>query len=72
MARAIGDAKNIDLNSANEQELESVGGLGRERAARIVQRRPLRNWDDVKAIEGFGDKLVEDLRSSGATLGNNR
>lgn len=32
MARAIGRAQNVDLNSASEQDLESVGGLGRERA----------------------------------------
>lgn len=71
MANAIGDAKNVDLNSASEQDLESVGGLGRERAARIVQSRPFKNWDEVKAIEGFSDKLVNDLKSSGATLGKN-
>jgi DNA uptake protein ComE-like DNA-binding protein len=71
MSSAIGNAKNVDLNSASEQDLESVGGLGRERAARIVQSRPFKSWDDVKAIEGFSDKLVQDLKSSVATLGNN-
>jgi DNA uptake protein ComE-like DNA-binding protein len=71
MSSAIGNAKNVDLNSASEQDLETVGGLGRERAARIVQSRPFKSWDDVKAIEGFSDKLVQDLKTSGATLGNN-
>lgn len=72
MSNAIGNAKNVDLNSASEQDLESVGGLGRERAERIVRSRPFQSWDDVKAIEGFSDKLVNDLKSSGATLGNSR
>jgi len=72
MSSAIGDAKRVDLNAASEQDLEKVGGLGRERAERIVQSRPFQNWDDVKAIEGFSDKLVQDLKSSGATLGNSR
>jgi DNA uptake protein ComE-like DNA-binding protein len=72
MSSAIGDARSVDLNAASEQDLEKVGGLGRERAERIVQSRPFQNWDDVKAIEGFNDKLVQDLKSSGATLGNGR
>jgi DNA uptake protein ComE-like DNA-binding protein len=69
MSNAIGNAEGIDLNQADEQQLEKVGGLGRERARRIVERRPFRTWDDLKSIEGFSDKLVEDLRTSGATLG---
>lgn len=70
MSNAIGDAEGIDLNSASEQDLERVGGLGRERAQRIVENRPFRSWEDVKRIEGFSDKLVEDLRSAGASIGN--
>ena len=69
MPGAIGDAKGVDLNSASEQELEQVGGLGRERAQRIVKARPLRSWDDLKRIEGFSDKLIEDLKQAGATIG---
>ncbi len=46
-----------------------MGGLGRERAQRIVENRPFRSWDDLKRVEGFSDKLVDDLRQAGATLG---
>lgn len=70
MSSAIGNARGVDLNSASEQDLEKVGGLGRERAQRIVQSRPFKSWDEVKGIEGFSDKLVEDLRSAGASIGN--
>jgi competence protein ComEA len=70
MTSAIGDAKGVDLNSASIEELERVGGLGRERAQRIIQNRPFRSWDDLKRIEGFSDKLVEDLKNAGATLGS--
>lgn len=72
MQGAVGDAKGVDLNSASEQELERVGGLGRERAQRLIQARPLHSWDDVKGIEGFSDELVEDLRQAGATIGGQR
>jgi competence protein ComEA len=69
MAGAIGNANGIDLNRASEQELDGVGGLGHERAQRIVQNRPFRSWDDLKRVEGFSDTLVDDLRQAGATLG---
>ena len=68
MAGAIGDATNVNLNTASEDELEKVGGLGRERAGRLVQNRPYKTWDDVKRVEGFSDKLVEDLQREGAQL----
>ncbi|PSH03599.1 MAG: hypothetical protein CXZ00_11090 [Acidobacteria bacterium] len=52
--------------------MERVGGLGRERARRIIQARPLKNWDDLKKIEGFSDTLVNDLREAGATINPSR
>lgn len=69
MADAIGRANGVDLNSASQQQLENVGGLGRERAQRIVEGRPFQSFDDLKRLEGFSEKLVQDLQSSGATLG---
>ncbi len=72
MPGAIGDAKRIDLNSASQQELERVGGLGQDRARRIINARPLNSWDDVKNIEGFSDTLVTDLKQAGATIGGKR
>ncbi len=72
MSGAIGDAQGVDLNSASEQELERVGGLGRERAQRLVQSRPFQSWDDLKGIPGFSEKLVQDLRDAGAHLGGRK
>ncbi len=66
---AIGDARGVDLNTASVEELENVGGLGYERARRIVDGRPFRDWDELKKLPGFSDKLIEDLRTAGATLG---
>ena len=69
MSSAIGKADGIDLNTASQEDLERVGGLGRERAERIIQSRPFHSWDDVKRIEGFSDKLVSDLQQAGASIG---
>ena len=68
MSSAIGTANGVNLNKASTEQLEKIGGLGRERAERIVRQRPFQNWDDLKRIEGFSDKLVDDLKNSGATL----
>ena len=68
MSSAIGRANGVNLNKANAEQLEKVGGLGRERAERIVRQRPFEKWEDLKRIEGFSDKLVTDLKNSGATL----
>lgn len=73
MGSAIGNAQSMDLNSASEQELSRIGGIGSERARRIVQNRPFQSWDDLKQkVEGFSDTMVEDLKRAGATLGSSQ
>lgn len=68
MGSAIGDAKGVDLNHASEEELDRVGGLGHDRVRRILDHRPFRSWDELKRVDGFGDRLVEDLKNAGAEL----
>jgi DNA uptake protein ComE-like DNA-binding protein len=68
VSSAIGSANGVNLNKAKAEQLEKVGGLGRERAERIVRQRPFEKWEDLKRIDGFSDKLVNDLKNSGATL----
>ena len=70
MELPVKDAKGIDLNTADEDELALQVGLGPERASRIMASRPLRSWDDVKHIEGLTDAIVEALQRSGAVLGD--
>ena len=72
MPGAIGDANGVDLNTASQDQLEQVGGLGKERARQIIEARPLDSWEDVKRIEGFSDTLVNDLRQAGARVGSDR
>jgi hypothetical protein len=65
----VGNASGIDLNNAEMHDLDRIGGLGRVRALRIIQNRPIRRWADLEKIEGFDHDLVNDLRGSGAKLG---
>jgi len=65
----LGNANGIDLNNSPLGDLSRVGGLGRVLALRLIERRPIRRWSDLKNIEGFNAELVNDLRGSGAQLG---
>jgi hypothetical protein len=68
----VGNASGIDLNNAEIHDLSRIGGLGRVLATRIIEHRPIRRWEDLRNIDGFTDKLVNDLRGSGAKLGRPR
>jgi competence protein ComEC len=68
MAGAIGDAKGINLNEASPDELKRIGGVGEERAQRLVEHRPYKSWEDVKKVEGFNETLVNDLKEAGAQI----
>jgi len=69
MPETTGGAHGIDLNTATEEQLERIVGLGLERARRIIQSRPFRTWEDLKRVQGLHEKLIEDLKKAGATIG---
>ena len=64
------NAKDIALNTATEEELSVVAGLGPQRASHIMAARPFHSWDDVKRIEGLTEAIVEQLQRAGAVLGD--
>lgn len=66
----IGNANGINLNSDSLYRISKVGGIGLVLATRIVQNRPFRRWSDLEKIDGFDEETVNDLRGSGAILGD--
>src|SRR5437667_642932 len=46
----------IDINSATEKELKMIPGIGPVMAVRIIAARPFRSADDLKKVNGIGDK----------------
>lgn len=62
-------ARGVDLNTASADELSRLVGMGRTRANSIVHARPLREWDDVARLDGFGPDLVRELQHAGARIG---
>jgi DNA uptake protein ComE-like DNA-binding protein len=52
----------IDINTATEEELRTVPGVGPVIAARIIAARPFRSADDLKNVNGIGDKRYAEMR----------
>ena len=52
----------IDVNTATEKELRSVPGIGPVMATRIIAARPFRSADDLKKVNGIGDKNYAKVR----------
>jgi len=52
----------IDINTATEKELKMIPGIGPVMAARIIAARPFRSADDLKKVNGIGDKKYVQMR----------
>jgi competence ComEA-like helix-hairpin-helix protein len=52
----------IDINTATEKELKTIPGIGPVMASRIIAARPFRSADDLKKVNGIGDKKYAKIR----------
>ncbi|WHY76196.1 helix-hairpin-helix domain-containing protein [Neobacillus sp. WH10] len=56
----------ININKANEQELQNLPGIGPAKAAAIVEYRnasgPFKVVEDLKSISGIGEKTFDKLK----------
>lgn len=71
----MAEIRTLNLNEATVDEIveADVEQVDEERAEDLVRYRdehgPFRSWDDVKCVPGFSDRMVQNLREAGATLG---
>ena len=62
----VGNVSLVNLNLANQQELESLPGIGPALAKRIVdyrsQQGSFNSVDDLRKVSGIGEKKFEQLK----------
>jgi Helix-hairpin-helix motif len=46
----------LEINTAPEKELKMIRGVGPVMAAQIIAARPFRSFDDLKNVNGIGEK----------------
>jgi competence protein ComEA len=63
---AAADARPVDINTAGSAELESVPGIGKSLAQRILTFREkngaFASVDDLLKVQGIGEKSLQKLR----------
>lgn len=53
----------LDVNSASEEQLETIPGIGPALASRIIAARPFKSADDLQKVKGIGNKKrYEEIR----------
>jgi len=55
-------AGKLDINTATEKELRTIPGIGPVMARRIIDARPFKNADELKKVDGIGDKKYAQVR----------
>jgi endonuclease YncB( thermonuclease family)/predicted flap endonuclease-1-like 5' DNA nuclease len=52
----------LDINSATQDQLEDIPGIGPTLAGRITSARPFNSADDLRSVKGIGNARYEKLR----------
>lgn len=63
----------MDLNTATEQQLLAIQGIGKDHAKKIVdfrkQNGSFKTWEDLKRVPGVPGTMLETLKRHGFTVG---
>ena len=62
LADRAGTKPGVDLNKATLAEIEELPGIGPEKAALIIKRRPFTSVAELREIKGIGEKTLAKLR----------
>lgn len=62
----------VNVNTASQEELENLPGVGPGLAPRIIAARPFKNVDDMLRVSGIGPRSLDGLRPFVTTSGETR
>jgi competence protein ComEA len=51
----------VDINTADQKALEKLPGVGPAKAQAIIAHRPYKTKEDLKKVDGIGDKTYKVL-----------
>jgi DNA uptake protein ComE-like DNA-binding protein len=63
------ELRRLNLNTADQKQIEDLPMAGPKRAEAIMRARPFRSWEEVAKVEGMSLGMIDDLKSGGAELG---
>jgi competence ComEA-like helix-hairpin-helix protein len=52
----------VNINTATQEELETIPGVGEARAMQIIANRPYASVDELTRISGIGERTLETMR----------
>jgi competence protein ComEA len=66
----------VDINTATKDELQTLSGIGPEKAQAIIDYRaqhgPFKTVDDLQGVKGIGEKTLEKLGDSVTVSGGTK
>jgi competence protein ComEA len=65
LAAPLAAAESVNVNTATQEELVTLPGIGPAKAKAIIDYRtahPFKTIDEVKNVRGIGDNLYESLK----------
>lgn len=51
----------VDINTADQKTLEKLPGIGPAKAKEIIAHRPYKTKEDLKKVDGIGEKTYKIL-----------
>ena len=63
------ETRRVNLNTADQREIEDLPMVGARRAAELMRARPFKSWEAVAKVPGFSLRGSMTFGAGGAELG---